>query len=65
MQEDECPYVRNKRREQAGENLAAIRHIAFNALKADTSFKAGMKCKQKRASRNNAYQSQVLVGLGV
>ncbi|MBL1376497.1 hypothetical protein JKV55_03990 [Zobellella sp. CGMCC 1.18722] len=65
MREDECPYVRNKRREQAGENMATIRHIAFNALKADTSFKAGMKRKQKRASRNNAYLSHVLAGLGV
>lgn len=44
--------------------MATIRHIAFNALKGETSFKAGMKRKQKRASRNNAYLSQVLAGLG-
>jgi predicted transposase YbfD/YdcC len=61
MREDDCRI----RREQAGENMATIRHIAFNALKGDTSFKAGMKRKQKRASRNNAYLSHVLAGLGV
>ncbi|PSJ40077.1 hypothetical protein C7I36_12485 [Zobellella taiwanensis] len=61
MREDDCRI----RREQAGENMATIRHIAFNALKGETSFKAGMKRKQKRASRNNAYLSHVLAGLGV
>jgi predicted transposase YbfD/YdcC len=60
MREDDCRI----RREQAGENLATIRHIAFNALNGETSFKAGIKRKQKRASRNNAYLSQVLAGLG-
>jgi predicted transposase YbfD/YdcC len=62
MREDD----RRIRREQAGENMATIRHIApSNALKGDTSFKAGMKRKQKRASRNNTYLSQVVAGLGV
>jgi predicted transposase YbfD/YdcC len=61
MREDDCRI----RREQAGENMATIRHIAFNALRGYTSFKAGMKRKQKRASRNSAYLSQVLAGLGV
>ncbi|WP_188630588.1 hypothetical protein [Oceanisphaera marina] len=61
MREDDCRI----RCEQAGENMAVIQHIAFNALKGDTSFKAGMKSKQKRASRNNAYLSHVLAGLGV
>ncbi|OYD21180.1 ISAs1 family transposase, partial [Oceanimonas baumannii] len=56
---------RRIRREQAGENMAAVRHIAFNALNSDTSFKAGIKRKQKRASRNTAYLSQVLSGLGL
>lgn len=65
MREDECPCFRNKCREQAGENMAAIRHMAFNALNSDTSFKAGIKRKQKRASRNTDYLSQVLSGLGL
>lgn len=58
MREDDCPCFRNKRCEQDGENMAAIRQ-AFNALKSDTSFKAGIKRKQKRASRNTDYLSQV------
>jgi predicted transposase YbfD/YdcC len=61
MREDECRI----RREQAGENMAAIRHMAFNALNGETSFKASIKRKQKRASRNNAYLTKVLSGLGV
>ncbi|TDW55320.1 ISAs1 family transposase, partial [Oceanimonas baumannii] len=61
MREGDCRI----RREQAGENMAAVRHIAFNALNSDTSFKAGIKRKQKRASRNTAYLSQVLSGLGL
>lgn len=61
MREDECRI----RREQGGENFAAIRHIAFNLLNADTSFKAGIKRKQKRAGRNNEYLSRILAGQGV
>lgn len=61
MREDECRI----RREQAGENFAAIRHIALNLLSADTSFKAGIKRKQKRAGRNNEYLSRVLAGQGL
>lgn len=62
MREDGCPCFSNKCREQAGENMAAIRHTAFNALNSDNSFKAGIKRKQKRASRNTDYPSQVLSG---
>ncbi|MBO1520183.1 ISAs1 family transposase [Oceanisphaera pacifica] len=61
MREDECRI----RREQAGENFAAIRHIALNLLSADTSFKAGIKRKQKRAGRNNEYLSRLLAGQGL
>ena len=57
---DECRI----RREQAGENLAVIRHIALNLLTEETSFKAGIKRKQKKANRNNSYLSQVLAGQG-
>ncbi len=60
MREDDCRI----RREQAGENMVAILHMAFNTLNSDTSFKAGIKRKQKRASRNTDYLSQVLSGLG-
>ncbi|MEZ8886147.1 ISAs1 family transposase, partial [Vibrio sp. 10N.247.311.13] len=58
--EDECRI----RREQAGENLAVIIHIALNLLTEEISFKAGIKRKQKKANRNNAYLSQVLAGQG-
>ncbi|MBO1519727.1 ISAs1 family transposase [Oceanisphaera sp. DM8] len=61
MREDECRI----RREQAGENFTAIRHITLNLLSADTSFKAGIKQKQKRAGRNNEYLSRVLAGQGL
>ena len=61
MSEDSCRI----RREQAGENFAVLRHIALNLLNADTSFKAGIKRKQKRAGRNNDYLSRVLAGQGV
>ncbi|MFA0427772.1 ISAs1 family transposase, partial [Vibrio sp. 10N.222.51.C5] len=47
-----------------GENLAVIRHIALNLLTEEISFKAGIKRKQKKANRNNAYLSQVLAGQG-
>ncbi|WP_372198718.1 ISAs1 family transposase [Vibrio sp. 10N.286.52.E2] len=41
FKEDECRI----RREQAGENLAVIRHIALNLLTEEISFKAGIKRK--------------------
>lgn len=60
MSEDECRI----RRDEAGENFAAIRHIALNLLNADKTFKAGIKRKQQRAGRNNVYLTQVLTGQG-
>ena len=60
FKEDSCRI----RREQAGENFAVVRHIALNLLTAESSFKAGIKRKQKKAYRNNAYLSQVLAGQG-
>tara|TARA_R110001599_G_scaffold253132_3_gene453360 strand:+ start:133 stop:1269 length:1137 start_codon:yes stop_codon:yes gene_type:complete len=56
FQEDACRV----RRESAGENLAAIRHIALNFLKSENTFKAGIKRKQKKAARNDDYLSEVL-----
>lgn len=58
--EDSCRI----RREQAGENFAVARHIALNLLTAETSFKAGIKRKQKKANSSNAYLSRVLAGQG-
>ena len=60
MNEDTCRI----RRDEAGENFAAIRHIALNLLNADKSFKAGLKRKRTRAGRNNSYLSEVLMGQG-
>lgn len=47
MQKNNCRI----RRERASENMATIRHIAFNYLKSYTNFKAGTKCKKKQASQ--------------
>ena len=60
MREDECQIIRG----EGAENLAVYRHVAMNLLTADTSFKAGIKRKQKRAGRNNEYLSQILAGCG-
>ncbi len=60
MREDECQIIRGA----GAENLAVCRHIAMNLLTTETSFKAGIKRKQKRAGRNNEYLSQILVGCG-
>ena len=51
-------------REQAGENLVVIRHIALNLLTEETSFKVEIKRKHKKANRSNSYLLQVLVGQG-
>ena len=60
MREDECQIIRGA----GAENLAVCRHVAMNLLTAETSFKAGIKRKQKRAGRNNEYLSQILAGCG-
>lgn len=52
------------RREKAAENLAAIRYIAFNLLNSQKTFKAGMKRKQKKASMNADYLSELLIAKG-
>lgn len=46
MCEDACRI----HREMASENLVGIRHIAMNYLKSETTFKGGIKHKQKRAA---------------
>ncbi|CAK3029767.1 hypothetical protein VCRA219O19_80037 [Vibrio crassostreae] len=62
---DALSIRRRLRREQAGEDLAVIRHIALNLLTEETSFKAGIKRKQKKVNRSNSYFSQVLQGKGL
>lgn len=56
MNEDACRI----RRGMASENLAGIRHIAMNYLKSETSFKAGIKRKQKKAGMMDSYLATVL-----
>lgn len=51
MNEDACRI----RRDKALENLAGIRHIAMNYLKNETSFKGGIKRKQKKAAMMESY----------
>lgn len=57
MGEDDCRI----RRDKATENLAGIRHIAFNVLNSHKPFKAGMKRKQKKAAMNTDYLSELLM----
>lgn len=52
------------RREKAAQNLAGIRHIAFNVLNSHKTFKAGMKRKQKKAAMNTDYLSELLMAKG-
>lgn len=48
------------RKDNAPENLAVIRHIAFNILKQDKSFKASIKGKRKCAGWDNNYLVKLL-----
>ena len=56
MREDACRI----RRDMASENLAGIRHIAMNYLKSETTFKGGIKRKQKKAAMTESYLAKVL-----
>jgi len=56
FKEDECRI----RREGAASVFAGLRHIAFNQLKAETSFSKGMPAMQKKAMRSIAYLEKVL-----
>ena len=58
LNEDACRI----RRENASENYAVVRHTALNLLNAESTFKAGIKRKQKRANRSISYLEQVLTG---
>jgi hypothetical protein len=46
--------------DMTSENLAGIRHIAMNYLKSETSFKAGIKRKQKKAAMSESYLATIL-----
>jgi predicted transposase YbfD/YdcC len=48
------------RREHAQANLVTMRHLALSLLKQETSFKAGIKAKRKRAGWDNDYLLKVL-----
>ncbi|MGB6139532.1 ISAs1 family transposase [Pseudoalteromonas rhizosphaerae] len=56
FKEDDCRI----RREGAAPVFAGLRHIAFNQLKAETSFNKGMPAKQKKAMRSTDYLEKVL-----
>ena len=60
MNEDDCRI----RRGNAPEMLTVYRHIAVNLLNNTTTFKAGLKRKQRKAAMSTHYLSQVLAGCG-
>lgn len=52
------------RREKVAENLVSIKHIAFNLLNSKKTFKAGVKCKQKKTALDTDYLSELLMAKG-
>ena len=56
FREDECRI----RHRNAAANLAVIRKIAINLVKADTSTKGSIKGKRKAAGWNNQYMQQLI-----
>jgi hypothetical protein len=51
------------RKDHGPENLALIRRLAASLLKNETTFKAGVACKRKKAGWNDTYLLQVLGAL--
>ena len=49
------------RKDHAPENLALIRHLALNLLCQDTSTKAGIKAKRRKAGWDNDFLSSILI----
>jgi predicted transposase YbfD/YdcC len=56
LREDACKIHRG----YAAENLAGVRHIALNYLKGETSFKDGIRRKQKKAALDENYLAAIL-----
>lgn len=56
MREDDCKIYTNN----GAENLSAIRRAVLNVLKQDKSIEDGVKAKQKMASFNEGYLTNVL-----
>lgn len=48
------------RKDYGPENMATLRHIALNLLKANKSVKVGIKSKRKNAGWNESYLLEVL-----
>jgi hypothetical protein len=44
-------------------DFALVRLVALNLLKADTSFKGGIKRKHKQANRSDSYREIIVSGL--
>ncbi|ECG5958996.1 ISAs1 family transposase, partial [Salmonella enterica subsp. enterica serovar Baguida] len=61
MNEDDCRI----RRGNAAELFSGIRHIAVNILRQETVFKAGMRCKMRKAAMDRGYLATVLAGCGL
>ncbi len=56
FREDECRV----RKDHAPQNLAVLRHIALNLLRAEKTVKNGIKNKQLRAGWDNDYLLKVI-----
>jgi len=52
--------LRRKRKENAAENFAVVRHIALNLLKNENTLKRSIKGKRLKAGWDNAYLAKVL-----
>jgi hypothetical protein len=48
------------RKDNAPQNMAMLRHVALNLLKADTSTKVGIKTRRKMAGWSNEYLAHLL-----
>lgn len=57
FREDECRV----RKGNAAENLAVVRHIALNLLKAEKTAKVGIKIKRSKAGWDSQYLAKVLL----
>jgi predicted transposase YbfD/YdcC len=56
FREDDC----RTRKDNGPENLATLRHIAYNLLKRDQTTKAGIKARRHKAGWDNDYLAQLI-----